>query len=62
MGEGGDDRLSSARNWTTVTDDTRLIVNLLKSWHRWEYGYWHFMDWGKPHLSLLAWLVLLTDR
>ncbi|KAF2652047.1 hypothetical protein K491DRAFT_719302 [Lophiostoma macrostomum CBS 122681] len=43
--EAGDRRLRPACRWTSITDDVGLVVELLKSWHRWEYWYWHFMDW-----------------
>ncbi|KAF2021291.1 hypothetical protein BU24DRAFT_18465 [Aaosphaeria arxii CBS 175.79] len=40
-----DVRLHSARNWTNATDDTNLLVHLMSAWHRWEYRFYHFLDW-----------------
>jgi hypothetical protein len=39
-----DPRLASAKHWTTVTSNTRLIVSILTSWVDREYSYYHYLD------------------
>jgi hypothetical protein len=39
-----DARLASARNWTSVTEDTNLLVALLSAWTVREYSYYHYLD------------------
>lgn len=41
-----DSRLSSVKNWTTVTDDEPFLIHLLQVWYRWEYSFYHFLDWN----------------
>ena len=40
-----DPRLKSVRNWTTVTHDSDLLINIMTAWYNWEYKYFHFLDW-----------------
>ncbi|KAF2022988.1 hypothetical protein EK21DRAFT_105527 [Setomelanomma holmii] len=39
-----DSRMASARNWTTVTSDTDLLVSILSTWTTDEYSYYHYLD------------------
>ncbi|KAF2871303.1 hypothetical protein BDV95DRAFT_668628 [Massariosphaeria phaeospora] len=40
-----DPRLKAVGTWTSVTNDSGLLVLLLSVWHTWEYKYYHFLDW-----------------
>ncbi|KAF2465245.1 uncharacterized protein BDR25DRAFT_337166 [Lindgomyces ingoldianus] len=40
-----DPRIASVRHWTTITDDSNLLVHLMSAWYTWEYVYYHFLDW-----------------
>jgi hypothetical protein len=39
-----DPRLRSAREWTSVTSDTRILVSILSAWTTREYSYYHYLD------------------
>lgn len=41
-----DPRLASAANWTSVTNNTGLLVSILSSWTTHEYSYYHYLDRG----------------
>lgn len=36
--------MASARNWTTVTDETQLLISILTTWSHYEYSYWRPLD------------------
>ncbi|KAF1954077.1 hypothetical protein CC80DRAFT_536957 [Byssothecium circinans] len=40
-----DPRLAATSNWTSVTDDKHLLSLLMLAWYKWEYSYYHFLDW-----------------
>ncbi|KAF2448778.1 hypothetical protein P171DRAFT_461488 [Karstenula rhodostoma CBS 690.94] len=40
-----DPRLEQLPNWTPITKDTRFLCLLMNLWHKWEYSYYHYLDW-----------------
>ncbi|KAF9737088.1 C6 transcription factor [Paraphaeosphaeria minitans] len=40
-----DPRLAHISSWTPVTKDTRFLALLMTLWHKWEYSYYHYLDW-----------------
>jgi len=40
-----DPRLEALKNWTTVTKDSYFLSLLMTLWHKWEYSYYHYLDW-----------------
>ncbi|KAJ4293412.1 hypothetical protein N0V90_008695 [Kalmusia sp. IMI 367209] len=40
-----DPRLKATHNWTTITKDSRFLTLLMTLWHKWEYSYYHYLDW-----------------
>lgn len=44
-GDLSDARLNHLPSWTTVTKDTRFLTLLMTLWQKWEYSYYHYLDW-----------------
>ncbi|KAJ4377619.1 hypothetical protein N0V83_000446 [Neocucurbitaria cava] len=45
MGDSSTDpRLLSAKNWTTVTGDINILVDLFSAWTTREHSYFHYLD------------------
>ncbi|KAF2728171.1 hypothetical protein EJ04DRAFT_109897 [Polyplosphaeria fusca] len=40
-----DPRLEFAPNWTNVTSDRNMLIHLMSAWYKWEYAYYHFLEW-----------------
>ena len=39
-----DPRLASAKDWTAVTSDINILVDLFSAWTVREYSYYHYLD------------------
>jgi hypothetical protein len=40
-----DPRLEELPNWTPISKDARFLAHLMTLWHKWEYSYYHYLDW-----------------
>ncbi|KAJ4346866.1 uncharacterized protein N0V89_010799 [Didymosphaeria variabile] len=40
-----DPRLEGLPKWTPITKDARFLTHLMNLWHKWEYSYYHYLDW-----------------
>ncbi|ORX93515.1 hypothetical protein BCR34DRAFT_594663 [Clohesyomyces aquaticus] len=43
--EWQDMRFPAIKRWTTVTQDSNLLADLISSWRAWEHSYYHFLEW-----------------
>lgn len=40
-----DVRLQTLANWTSVSKDSQFLALLMNLWYKWDYTYYHFLDW-----------------
>ncbi|KAF1969721.1 hypothetical protein BU23DRAFT_651917 [Bimuria novae-zelandiae CBS 107.79] len=43
--DSSDPRLGAIANWTSVSKDTQVLAMFMTLWHKWEYSYYHYLDW-----------------